>query len=82
MTTYTLKTTLSEADDIAEGRKTFVFRSSMNSIGYGDEITFRVVKNGTMTRHPLEKQRYCVTYVSGDAPIEKGFVVIGFRRTA
>lgn len=82
MTQYTLKTTLNEADDITAGRKTFVFRASMNHVSFGDELIFQVMKQGMLTRHPIEKQKFLVTYVSNDAPIEKGFSVIGFRRTA
>ena len=80
MTMYTLKATLEEADAIAKGDKQFVFRSESMPCGVGDEITFQPMKQGKMTRHAIERQKYRVTYVSTDAPIERGFKVIGIRQ--
>lgn len=82
MTHYTLKASLQEADDIAKGAKSFVFRGDNYNYGWGDEISFRVVNSGQMKRHAIENQKFMVTYVSADAPIEKGFKVIGFKRMA
>lgn len=81
MTTYALKATIQEADDIAGGKKAFIFRGAKTPYGYGDEITFQAINSGQMKRHAIEKQKFMVTYVSTDAPIEKGFKVIGFKRT-
>lgn len=78
MTTLVVKTTLQEADDIAKGMKPFIFRNIQ--CGYGDEIQLRPYKDGKMTRHPIEKMKFMVTYVSEDAPIERGFKVIALRR--
>ena len=80
MTMYTLKATLEEADAIAKGDKQFVFRAESMPCGVGDEISFQPMKAGKMTRHAIERQKYRVTYVSADAPIERGFKVIGIRQ--
>lgn len=80
MTMYTLKATLEEADAIARGNKRFVFRADSMPCGVGDEITFQPYKAGKMTRHAIERQKFRITYVSNDAPIEKGFKVIGIKR--
>ena len=80
MTTYTLKATLREADEIAKGDKAFVFRSDSMPIGYDDEITFQPMKDGKMTRHPIERMKFKVTYIDTNAPIDRGFKVIGFKQ--
>lgn len=82
MTMYTMKATMQEADDIAMGDKPFIFRSNLIPCAKGDEIKFQVITNGQMKRHKIENMKFSVTYVSIDAPIEKGFKVIGFRRIA
>lgn len=82
MTTYTIKIADKEADDVAMGRKMFVFRSSSLGIKVGDELIFRVVFKTRERPHKIEAMKFEVTYASDDAPIEKGFAAIGFRRTA
>lgn len=79
MTTYTIKTTMTEADAIAKGEKSFIFRGESQPFGYGDEISFQVYAGQQMKRHNLEGRKFRVTYVSTDAPVERGFKVIGFR---
>ena len=80
MTMYTLKATLEEADLIAKGDKQFIFRADSMPCGAGDEITFQPYKAGKMTRHPIERMKFGVTYVSASAPIDRGFKVIGIKR--
>ena len=82
MTEWTLKATLNEADEIAKGYKSFCFRNSNNRYKPEDIVVFQPMKNGRMTRHPIERMRFLVTYVSSDAPIDRGFTVIGFKRIA
>ncbi len=80
MTHYTIKTTLKEADEIAKGMKNFVFRSEKMPYGFGDEISFQVYKDGGfLTGHALDRKKFVITYVSTDAPIERGFKVLGFK---
>ena len=81
MATITLKIIDAEADDVAKGWKTFVFRNDSLAIKQGDQILFRVVFKGKQRPHIIEKQRFVCTYVDKDAPIDKGFQVIGVRRT-
>lgn len=81
MTMYTLKTTETEANQILAGVKMFVFRSNQTAYRVGDRISFRVVKQSRMVKHKIEDNVYEICYVSENAPVEKGFVVIGFRRT-
>lgn len=82
MTTYTIKIADNEADDVVMGRKMFVFRSSSLGIKAGDELIFRVMFRVKPRPHKIEAMKFEVTYASDDAPVEKGFAVIGFRRTA
>lgn len=82
MTQYTIKTSVEEADQIVKGDKTFIFRGDQCKYGFGDRIMFQVCKNGKQTRHPIEKRKYQVTYVTADAPMEAGWRAIGFRRIA
>lgn len=82
MTTYTIKITEEEANDVAKGWKTFIFRNADLGIKQGDQIHFRVMFKARPRPHDIEKQKYVATYVSADAPIDKGFMVIGIRRTA
>lgn len=82
MTTYTIKIAESEADQVVMGDKMFVFRSSSLGIKAGDELIFRVMFKGKGRPHKIESMKFRVTYASEDAPIEKGFTVIGFRRIA
>lgn len=79
MTEYEIKTTLNEADDIFSGKKLFIFRDTKYKFGINDRIRFRVFKNERETRHPINNCKYIVTYVSKEAPIEKGFCIVGIR---
>lgn len=82
MTQYEIRTSMTEADQIVAGFKDFVFRNDKNHIGVGDDITFRVYKDGKPTRHRVDRQKYRVVYVDAEAPIESGFKILGFRRIA
>ena len=82
MTTYTIKAAENEADAIARGEKSFVFRSSSMGIKAGDELIFRVMFRVKPRPHKIESMKFKVTYATDDAPIEKGFTAIGFRRMA
>lgn len=80
MTQYEIRTSMTEADQIAAGFKDFVFRNDKTLIGVGDDITFRAYKDGKPTRHRVDGQKFRVVYVDVEAPIEHGFKVLGFRR--
>lgn len=82
MTQYVIKTSLEEADQIIEGNKSFIFRGDQLKYGYGDRITFQVYKAGKQTRHPIDSLKFKITYVATEAPVEKGWKIIGFRRLA
>lgn len=81
MTMYMLKMAENEADKVAMGRKTFVFRDSSLGIKEGDELQFQVMFKSKPRPHKIESMKFEVTYASEDAPIERGFSAIGFRRT-
>lgn len=81
MTMYTLKMAENEADKVAMGRKAFVFRDSSLGIKEGDELQFQVMFKSKPRPHKIESMKFEVTYASEDAPIERGFSAIGFRRT-
>ena len=80
MAHYMIRTSVEEADEIAKGNKTFIFRDESFKYGYGDDISFIVCKFGKPTRHPIDGKKFRVTYVSTEAPIDKGWKVVGFRR--
>ena len=80
MTTYTIKTTEKEANDIARGGKTFIFRNSEMGYRVGDSVLFRVIKNSKPKMHDIEKHTYVIAYLTDNAPIESGFVALGLRR--
>lgn len=82
MVEYEIKSTVAEADLIAKGIKDFVFRNAGSPIGEGDLIRFRVMKDKKDTAHKISKMKFRVVYVDAEQPIENGFKVIGFRRTA
>lgn len=80
MVTYTLKSTEQEANQILANSKAFVFRSSDTAYRAGDRIKFQVMKQGRPKKHSIENNLYEISYASEQAPVEKGFMVIGFRR--
>lgn len=82
MTIYTIKITENEADEVVKGNKMFVFRNADLGVKAGDQIRFRVMFKTKPRPHAIEKYNYVATYASTDAPIQKGFAVIGIRRTA
>ena len=80
MIQFSVKTTAEEADAILKGERTFIFRDSRYRHGFGDRITYVVYKNGKPCPHMIDNFRFQVTYVTDEAPIEKGWKVIGFKR--
>ena len=84
MTQYTVKTTPAEADHICKGVKNFIFRENRYRFRAGDIISFSVIKAGKPVRHTIDNENFVVTYVGDEsiAPVQKGFSVIGIRRTA
>ena len=75
-----LKTTLIEAEHLADGVKTFVFRNKNIHVGVGDVVTFTAYKNKQPTRHRIENMKFDVVYISTETPIDKDFKVIGVRK--
>lgn len=80
MIQFSVKTTIEEANAILKGERTFIFRDSRYRYGFGDRITFVVYKDGKPCPHAIDNYRFQVTYVTDEAPIEKGWKVIGFKR--
>ena len=80
MTTYTIKIAESEANDVASGKKPFIFRNIPAK--EGDEIIFTVMFRTRPRPNPIESMRFLVTYATNDAPIDKNFWAIGIRRIA
>lgn len=80
MTQYTIKTTRSEADQIQNGTKSFVFRSDRKPYQAGDIVSFLVYDRQKPVRHTIDKMKFVITYTSKDSPVRDGFMVIGFRR--
>ena len=80
MTTLTLNTTMNEADEIARGDKTFVFRGMPAK--KGDVLIFKTIFKNKVIPHEIDKMMFIVTYATNDAPVEKGFWAIGFKKVA
>ena len=80
MTILTLNTTMDEANDIAKKDKCFVFRGVPAK--KGDTLIFKTIFNGKEIPHEIDKMRFRVTYATNDAPVEKGFWAIGFKRAS
>ena len=78
----TIKTNEAEADRILNGEIRFIFRSDKDCYTDGDVIEFRVIKNEKEVLHRINSRKYVVTAVMDcmQAPIEKGYMFIGFRQ--
>ena len=61
---------------------TDIFRSDKDCYTDGDVIEFRVIKNEKEVLHRINSRKYVVTAVMDcmQAPIEKGYMFIGFRQ--
>ena len=80
MTEYNIRTTMEEADDIASGKKDFIFRGVRQPYGVGDYITFTAFDGVQRKRHVIDNMRFRITYVNRKEPVAKGFKVLGFRK--
>lgn len=80
MTMCTVKTNPKEADLILNGNKSFVFRGDAPQYVVGNNISFAVIDDKRVTKHPLEDRVYKITCIERDAPVDDGIVAIGFRR--
>lgn len=79
MTMYTVKTTPSEANAIMRGDKHFVFRGDAPQYVVGNNISFAVVDERRITKHPLEDRVFRITFIERGDPIADGVIAIGFR---
>lgn len=79
MTYYTVKTYPNEADAIVRGDKMFVFRADLPQFKVGNNISFAVVDDKRITRHPLEDRVFRITCVERGEPIADGIIAIGFK---
>ena len=82
MTIRTIKTGCEEADRIADGKQTFIFRSANDGYRPNDVFNFQCYKDGRPVTHRNNHYGYVVTIVQDHtlAPIEPGFVLVNFRR--
>ena len=81
MTTRMIKTNEVEANNIADGKIRFIFRSDKEFFKENDIIKFRVIKNFHDVLHKIDSKAYVVTAIMDctNAPIEKGYQFIAFR---
>lgn len=84
MTEYRIDTPRDEANEIENGLRAHIFRGNNMPYHVGDTIFFRVVDREKTIKHVIDKRKYIITTISepNSAPINKGFVCIGFRRIA
>jgi len=83
MTVRTIRTSCEEAERIADGKQTFIFRSESDGYRVNDVFNFQCYKDGRPVTHRNNKYGYVVTMIQDHmtAPVERGFVLINFRRT-
>ncbi len=82
--THLLKIRKEFADAVYSGRKTFEYRYDDRGFWVDDEIVFDVLdKDGSKVQHPLNDERYRITYVLSELnfdKIPKGWAVLGIKR--
>ena len=81
MTMRTYITTRTEAREITEGYKRYIFRDKHKRVQKGDIIGFRVVENNRSIKDKIDENLYIVTSIEDrfTAPIDKDLILIGFR---
>lgn len=80
MTTYRIKTTEIEANEILEKGKRIIFRNRQY-YEIGNKFSFLVFKDGKPVLNKIQNKMYEITAVltNENAPIEQGYTVIGFK---
>ena len=80
MTTRTIKTTETEANEILEKGKRIIFRASQY-FEIGNKISFLVFKKGKPVLNKIQNKMYVITAVltNENAPVEQGYTIIGFK---
>lgn len=81
MTVRTIRASVEESDRILEGKVRYIFRGANEFFRVGDVIEFAAYKDTKRVLHKNNEKKYIVTTVSNylQAPVIKGFQVIGFR---
>ena len=81
MTIRTIMTHDAEANEILENKIRFMFRGDKEHFKVNDVIHFRVMKGGKEILHKINSKAYVITAIvdHANAPIEDGFLLIGFR---
>lgn len=80
MTEYTIKTNREEADAVVREKLSFIFRDEKVPVRENDCFGFCVTENGQTVRHPIDGMKFRATCVTKGAPLENGYVAVGFRR--
>ena len=82
MVVRTIKTSYEESDRIADDKQTCIFRAAKDGYKVNDVFNFQCYKDGRPVTHRVNNHGYVVTMVQDHtiAPVEKGFVLINFRR--
>lgn len=82
--THTIKIKESFADAIMNGDRTFEVRKNDRGYQKGDIVVFQAIEDTASLPlsivHPINHNKYVITYVLSDWGIEKGYVVFGIKR--
>lgn len=81
MITRVIKTNEAEAEKILSNKVRFIFRNINEPYKVGDIVQFLVYKDKRPVLSRINSKKYVVTAVldNGDAPINEGFLLVGFR---
>lgn len=82
MVVRTVKSNVQECDQIADGKLSFVIRSSKENYRVNEVFNFLCYKDGKPVPHRNNKYGYVITVIKDhfNAPVEEGYQIIGFRR--
>ena len=82
MVVRTIRSNEQECDQIADGKLSFIIRSDRDHFQVNDIFNFLCYKNGKPVPHRNNKFGYIITVIKDhyNAPVEKGYQLIGFRR--
>lgn len=82
MRIHNIKLNIEFCDAVYSGEKCFEIRKNDRGYQKGDIITFIAVdKNGfNVYSHPVQDNKYIITYVINGYGLENGYVVFGIRR--
>ena len=80
MTELEIKSTMEEANEIADGKRSYLIRGKRLNIGVEDIVTIVPMRDKKRMMHRITKNKYRVTHISGCAPIDTDFKIISLKQ--